>query len=269
MSRTESPKKRSVRFCGDCGYELARDNDGTCPMCRRFEQLRLDFTVPRPSDLATHRPGSRNTDVSGVSDEWPSTVAEYRAILTERRRRSDSPDQHAATVIRTAALRQTQVPPPSRGATALGDGALTSPATPEPPAKGSLSPQKAKAPRGQGKSRRAARVRVCSSGAPETTTPPATASSSAPVELGDVPATPGSSTPPKAVPARSVTAAAIGSQTLAMPRQGAHPLMQAGQVRHRALRSRSVVHVPSVIAVAIVIASALIGAAVPILLSLL
>jgi hypothetical protein len=269
VPRTESPKKRSVRFCGDCGYELARDNDGTCPMCRRFEQLRLDFTVPRPSDLATHRAGSRNTDLSGVPDEWPPTVAEYRAILAERRLRSDSPGQHAATVIRTAAMRQTQVPPPPRGATAPGDGALTSPAKSKPPAKdlASPSPKKAKARRGQGQSRRAARVRVRSSGAPESTMPPPTASSSAPVESGNVPATPGTSTPPKAVEALSGTAA-TGNETLALPRQGSRPLMQAGPVRHRALRSRTVVPLPSVITVAIVVASVLIGAAVAILLSL-
>ena len=253
MPRTESPKKRSVRFCGDCGYELASDNDVTCLMCPRFEQLRLDFTVPRPSDLAAHRPGSRNTDVSGVPDEWPPTVAEYRAILAERRLRSDSPAQHAATVIRTAAMRQTQVPPPPRGATAPDDGALTSPVIPKPMAKAlaSSSPPKAKVRRGQGKSRRAVRVRVRSSGAPETMTPPATASSSALVESGDVPATPGSSTPPKSVGPLSVTSAATRSE-----RPG----------------NRLILPLPGerlVITVAIVVASVLIGAAVPTLLSLL
>ena len=268
MPRTESPKKRSVRFCGDCGYELARDNDGTCPMCRRFEQLRLDFTVPRPSDIATHRTGSRHTDVSGVPDGWPPTVAEYRVILAERRLRSDS-GQHAAAVIRTAAMRRTQVPPPPPGMTA--PEALTTPARPEPSAKNQTSPppKKPKARRAQGKSRRAAGVRVRSSGAPEATTPPATASSSAPVESTDMPATPGSSTPPKAVGAPSVTAAATESETLVTPRQSARPLMQAGPVRPRAFRSRTVVPVPSVTTVTIVIASVLIGAAVPILLSLL
>jgi len=45
--------------------------------------------------------------------------------------------------------------------------------------------------------------------------------------------------------------------------------MQAEPVRHRARRSRTVVPLPSVITVAIVVASALIGVAVPILLSLL
>ena len=266
MPRTESPKNRSVRFCGDCGYELARDNDGTCPMCRRFEQLGVDFTVPRPSDLATHRAGSRNTDVAGVSDDWPPTVAEYRAILAERRLRSGSPGQHAATVIRTAAMRQTQVPLPPSGATAPSDGALTSPAQPKPPARDQASPppKKAKARRGQGKSRRAAGVRVRSSGAPEATTPPATASSSAPVESRDVPATPGSSTSPKAVGAPSVTAAATGSETLTEGKGTSvweredEPIARPASAGERL-----------VITVAIVVASVLIGATVPILLSLL
>ena len=266
MPRTESPKKRQTRFCPDCGYELARDNDGPCQMCARFRQLGLDFIVPRPSDLAAHRPGSRNTDVSGVPDEWPPTVAEYRAILGERRLRSDSPGQHAATVIRMAAMRQTQVPPPPRGATAPDDGALTSPAKPKPPAKAQAlpSPQKAKARRGQGKSRRAARARVRSSRAPETMTPPATASSSALVESGDVPATPGSSTPPKAVGALRVTAAATRSQALT-ERKGT----SVWEWEDEPIARPASAGVRLVISVAIVVASVLIGAAVPILLSLL
>lgn len=266
MAQTESLKKRGVRFCADCGYELARDNDGTCPMCRRLEQLGLDFTVPRPSDLATHRAGSRNADVSRIPDARPPTVAEYRAILAERRLRSDSPGQRAATVIRTAAMRQTQVPPPPRGATAPGDGALISPAKTKPPAddQASPSPKKVKARRGQGKSRRAARVRVHSAGTPETTTPPATASTSALVASGDVPATPGSSNPPTAVRAQSVPAAATRSETLTEGKgtsvwEGAdEPIARAASAGERL-----------VIAVAIVVASVLIGAAVPILLSLL
>lgn len=264
MPQTESLKKRGVRFCADCGYELARDNDGTCPMCRRLEQLGLDFTVPRPSELATHRAGSRNTDVSRMPDERPPTVAEYRAILAKRRLKSGSPGQHAATVIRTAAMRQTQVPPPPRGATAPGDGALISPAKTKPPAddQASPSPKKAKALRGQGKSRRAARVH--SAGTPETTTPPATASSAALVESGDVPATPGSSNPPTAVRAQRIPAAATGSETLTEGKgtsvwEGAdEPIARAASAGERL-----------VIAVAIVVASVLIGAAVPILLSLL
>ena len=120
MPRTESPKKRSGRFCGDCGYELARDNDGTCPMCSRFKQLRSDLTVPRPSDLAAHRAKARDTSVSAAPDEWPPTVAEYRAILDERRVGSTSTDQSRGRVIRTPALRQTRVPQLPGAANAAG-----------------------------------------------------------------------------------------------------------------------------------------------------
>lgn len=271
MPRTEGPKKRGVRFCGGCGYELARDNDGTCPMCRRFEQLRLDFIVPRPSDLTTQRPGS-DTDVAVVPDEWPPTVAEYRAILAERRLRSAALGQGAPTVIRTPALKQRRVSPRAQSAKA-GDGASAPPAEITPLAKdlASTPPAKAKrqARRGQGKSRRAKRARVRSSRAAETMTPPATASSSAPVDSGDVPATPSSPGPPKALGAPSGTVAVTRSEALALPRQSARLLMQARPVRQRALRSRPVVSLPSVIIVVIVlVASALIGTAVAMLLSL-
>lgn len=74
------PKKRKTavaRFCGDCGYELAPDSDGTCPMCARFEQVRVDFIVPRPSDLD--------------SVETEQTVSEIRPVIAARRTRSTSP----------------------------------------------------------------------------------------------------------------------------------------------------------------------------------
>ena len=274
MPRTEGPKKRGVRFCGDCGYELARDNDGPCPMCRRFEQVRLDFIVPRPSDLTTRRPGS-DTDVGVVPDEPPPTVEEYRAILAERRLRSAALGQDAATVIRTPALKQRRVPPRTHSEQ-NGDRASAPPAEPTPMAKNlaSTPPTKAKARRDQGKKRRATHARDRSSRAAETTNPTATASSSAPVESGDVAATPSSSSPrssppPKAAGAPSGTAAASGSEPLALPRQSTRPLMQAGPVRQRALRSRPVVSFSSVIIVVIVlVASALIGTAVAMLLSL-
>ena len=174
MPRTQSAKKRGGRFCADCGYELTRDNDDPCPMCERLEQLRLDFIVPRPSDLATHRPGSGNSDVPSGPDEWPPTVAEYRAILAERRLRSSALG-HGATVIRTPALKQRQVPPQPRNATTPGDTASAPAAEHKPPAKDRTSPPptKAKTRHGQSKSRRAARARVRSSGAFQTTTPPA------------------------------------------------------------------------------------------------
>ncbi len=266
MPRTESPKKRSVRSCGDCGQELVLDNDGTCPKCRRFEQLRLAFIVPRPSDLTTtHRPGSQDVKVSG--GEMPPTVAEYRAILAERRQRSASLAQHDAMVIRTHALRQSQVSSRPQGANAPGDGAPAAPTAPEPLGKdlSAHPPMKAKARGGEGKSRRAARARVRSSRKLKATTPSAAASSSDPVQSRGVRAAPSSSMPPKAIGALSDTAPPTGTDPLALPRQVAHPLMGAGPVRHRALGSRTVV--PFVINVAIVVTSVLIGVAVSILLS--
>lgn len=268
MPRTEKPRKRSARFCRDCGYELAPDNDGTCPMCARIRQLRMDFTVPRPSDLAAHRTGSLATDVSGVPDEWPPTVAEYRAILAERRLTA-SPGGQAATVIRTPALKQSQVLPPRKRATAPDEVASAPTAEPEPVMKDSASPslKKATVRRKKGDSRRAARARVRSTAAPDSTTASATATFSAGVKSDDVPATPSTSTPHGAVRALGVTAAATRSETLATSRQGPHPLVRGGSVRHHPLRSR-IVPLPSVITVAVLVASVLIGAAVPLLLSL-
>lgn len=112
MPRTDYRRKRANKFCGDCGYELARDNDGTCPMCPRFEQLRLESTVPTPGDLAAHGAEARDTNVAAAPDAWPPTVAEYRAILAERRARSTPTDQSRGRVIRTLGLTQTLVPHP-------------------------------------------------------------------------------------------------------------------------------------------------------------
>ncbi len=40
-------QNRVARYCGDCGYELASDADGKCPMCPRFQQIRMDFQERR------------------------------------------------------------------------------------------------------------------------------------------------------------------------------------------------------------------------------
>jgi hypothetical protein len=83
VPRTERPQARRIRYCGDCGYELSRENDGTCPMCPRLDQIRSDFIVPRPSDMAAHRARIDRQGSAGPGT-WPPTVAEYRAILAER-----------------------------------------------------------------------------------------------------------------------------------------------------------------------------------------
>jgi hypothetical protein len=107
VPQTEYPKKFAIRFCGDCGYELAIDNDGRCPMCPRLEQLRLNLAVPRPSDLRAHRANARESYRSAAPDKRRPTVAEYRAMLAERR--AEATDESRRRVIRTLVRRQTPV----------------------------------------------------------------------------------------------------------------------------------------------------------------
>ncbi len=252
MPRTESTKKRSIRFCGHCGYELARDNDGACPMCRRFEQLRLDFSVPRPSDAGG----------------WPPTPAEYRALLAERRSRAAVTGHPIPTVIRTAAMRQAQVPHPPPDATMHSNVALPSPAIPKPSLNDlvSPSPKKAKARRGYNEGRRAARARARSSAAVDSTKP-ATASS-LDLDAAGVAATPGSSAPSKAVGAQRLAAVATESGMSAMPARFARPSMQGVPERDRASRCRTGVPLSPGVTVAIVVLGVLVGIAASILLTL-
>ena len=104
-------KTATRRFCGDCGYEFGRDRDAPCPMCARFEQLRIEFAAPRSGELAGGPP-PRAGSPPGVSDptavdRWP-TPSEYRAILAAQRARRASAEDRAeypATVIQPS-LRQ-------------------------------------------------------------------------------------------------------------------------------------------------------------------
>ena len=127
MPRTEYRKKPVIRYCRDCGYELALDNDGPCPMCPRLEQLRLNLAVPRPNDFGAYPANGRDTHGSAAPDEWRPTVAEYRAMLAERG--VGSTDESRGRVIRTPVLRQTRVPHPPRAAQAADDAALAPPRT--------------------------------------------------------------------------------------------------------------------------------------------
>ena len=272
MPRTENSRRRGIRFCGDCGYELARDNDGACPMCRRFEQLRIDFTVPRPSDLAAERAGGA---LRSTVEEWPPTVAD-RAVLAERRAASPaSLGQHAARVIRTPGLMQTHVPPPPSGATAVGNEDVNSSVVPEPPAQDVAPPTenrgkataKPKPAGKQAQSRRAARAVSRSSGKARSTIPPATPSSPGPVELNDGPPEP-SRTALVAVAPASVATAQIGSEPIAMPTQGRRSLIQAEPVRARSRRSGVVVPLHALTVVAMLVLSAVLGAAVALLMSI-
>jgi hypothetical protein len=270
VPRTKDPKKRAIRFCGECGYELAPDNDGTCPMCRRFEQLRLDFTVPRPSDRAAHRGEARDTNVSAAPDEWPPPVAEYRAMLAERRIRSTPADQSRGRVIRTAGLTQMRVPPAPGSAGAADDAVLEPPVHPQPPVQepSPTSPKEAKGRKVKDGGHRAARARARSLPAAEVSGPPATPSSSGAPTSADLPATDNSEAAPIGLEAQSIVAAAPEWVPQPTPRQVARPFTQAVPVR-RESRSRAAAMWPSLSTVAIVAASVFIGAAVPLLLSLL
>jgi hypothetical protein len=101
-------KKAATRFCGDCGYEFARDDTGECRMCARFEQLREESAVLRPNEHANRRASFGQAIETGPPPfvEWPPTPAEYRAILVGRRTPSAEGLSRgpAATVIGTPAL---------------------------------------------------------------------------------------------------------------------------------------------------------------------
>jgi hypothetical protein len=123
VPRTDNRKKRAIRFCGDCGYELAPHHDGPCPMCPRFEQLRMDFAVA--SGMAAPRAGTR----PGAPGDWPPTPSEYRAMLAERRVRSTSSGDSARKVLRTPGLTQSAS---HGGANTPHDDVLAPPLEPKP-----------------------------------------------------------------------------------------------------------------------------------------
>lgn len=115
MRRTKSKSNKPVtRFCGDCGYELAPANEGRCPMCARFEQLRMEFVVPRPREpvsQATQRPKPSAADLPSGSAERRPTAAEYRAIIAAHRARSGSTGGSAGAVIGNRSLIQPRAAP--------------------------------------------------------------------------------------------------------------------------------------------------------------
>lgn len=270
MPRTDNPKKRAIRFCGDCGYELAPQHDGPCPMCPRFEQLRMDFAVPRPSELATRRAETAHM-VSVSPGDWPPTPSEYRAILAERRLGSTSAEDMAvARVIRTPGLTQIRVPAPPPGTNAPGDDDLSAPSTEPKPARRESSPTSSKKPkgrRGKGGDRRAARARARAPASQENVPSAVPSSSAAPGSADDVPATNDTAGVRRNLEA---PVGAIASDWVPTPGAVARYSPQTVPLRRRAFRSRTVAAGPSLVAVAIVVAgSALIGAAIPILLSLL
>ena len=231
MPRTEYRKKPVIRYCRDCGYELALDNDGPCPMCPRLEQLRLNLAVPRPNDFGAYPANGRDTHGSAAPDEWRPTVAEYRAMLAERG--VGSTDESRGRVIRTPVLRQTRVPHPPPAAQAADDAALAPLEQPQPPRNepSPTSPRKAKGRTGK---------------------------------LGGRRATNNWEAPPKLREAQSAGAV---TKSAPAPSPPARPLTQAAPVPRVRSRSRCGATRAWLVPVAVVAVSGLIGLAVPILLS--
>jgi hypothetical protein len=152
VPRTQNRSNTSVRHCAACGYELSPGHDGPCPMCPRLDQLRADFTMPRPSELsASARSSGATTDVD--SDAWPPTPSEYRVILAERRRRLSADAGTAATrgVIRTPGLVRAHPP---------GSRPESEHPAPEADAIGVAPPKSEKKDKPKGRNRRAERKRA-------------------------------------------------------------------------------------------------------------
>ena len=141
--------KTAARYCGDCGYELARDSTAQCPMCARYEQFRTAAAVPVQSDPAGRHTTEPPLDVddSQASGDRRPTPAEYRAVLAAQRARTSADDRSArgATVIQTPTLRQPPKAPTEAVSAAL---AAETPA----PSKKSPAPSKKK-PRARRKNR--------------------------------------------------------------------------------------------------------------------
>lgn len=264
MPRTEKPKKRAIRYCGDCGYKLAADSDGTCPVCPRFQQLRIDFTVPRPSDLATRRAAFGQTDVSASLDEWPS-VAEYRAILAERWGIGSAVESRGR-VIRTPGLRQAHVPLPHRSAEGA-DEEIPAP----PPAESSELDQPATPPTEAKVSKRKGRprkdppsVRARPSSVAEAHGAAPTVGSSGGPTAADVPSTNRSAALPGEPEAHG--AVLVETEPVVGTRYVAHPTVKAASRRRIASRARAGARWPGLVPLVVVAACALIGALVPLLL---
>ena len=271
MPRTEKPKKHAIRICSNCGYKFRPDDDGACPVCARFEQLRIDFTVPRPSDLAAHRAEVRDTEVA-APDAWPPTIAEYRAMLAERGLGSAPVGQSRGRVIQTPELTRIRVAPPPGSTSGPDAEELASPVSPRPPGKeaSSTSPKKAKKSRKKAKgrkakagARRAARARARSLSAAREDEPPTTGPSAAraPAHL---PPTAWSGPPGGPLAESVVTVAAESAPT---PWQPDRPPMEAAPLRRVEFDWPAEAAGPWLAKVAVVAASALVGALVSILLS--
>jgi hypothetical protein len=132
--RTNKRKRAVRRFCGNCGYELALEGDGTCPMCPRFEQVRTDSGLPRASELDSL--GTRGTELvvretAIGSGEHAPTVSDYGLIGVERAR-SGSIGGSVPAGFRNRAVRATLAPPAdTSGSSTPASVAATAPASPQ------------------------------------------------------------------------------------------------------------------------------------------
>lgn len=265
MPRTDNSRKGAIRICADCGYELALGHDGPCPMCPRFEQLRVDFAMPRPSELAAHRAALRGAH-SGASGDQQLTPSGYRALLAERRLGSVSDGEAHGRVVRTRALTQARVLAPPRSEDGTGSD-LPPPSRPKksPGRDPSPRPRKPKGRVGEGASERATRARGSTERAAGEHKSGASRPSSAPLDV-DAPGTLEAGQP-KRVDQPSIVA--VVPEASATPSELARAIPR---VMPRTSRSRSA-NAPapwrSIVQVAIIVAvAALIGAAVPMLLAL-
>jgi len=153
VPRTQNRSKTSIRYCAACGYELSPGHEGPCPMCPRFDQLRADFTMPRPSELSAPPRGGGATTGRVDSETWPPTPSEYREILAERRRRLSTEAGKSASpgVIRTPGLVRAHTP---------GSWPESQRSAPEPDAMAAIPAQSERKTKRKSRDRRAERKRT-------------------------------------------------------------------------------------------------------------
>jgi hypothetical protein len=143
--RTNKRKRAVRRFCGNCGYELAVEGDGKCPMCPRFEQVRVDSALPRANDLDSL--GTRRTELvvrqtAIGSGEHAPTVSDYGLIGVERARSGPTGGSVPAGA-RNPAVRATLAPPAdSSGSSTSASVAATEETAPPSPQQSTTPPKK-------------------------------------------------------------------------------------------------------------------------------
>ena len=264
-------KKAAARFCRACGYEFARDDSDECRMCARFEQLRIESAVPRPSEL-----GSRQTlpeeplDIGDPvpSVERPTTPSEYRAVLAARRARTPSADGQsrgpAATVIGTPALPRPANSPMEAPTAALA-GESAPPRKKKPTARRKSRPTPTPTPPPGGPTPILIRLRVPplqpANVSMEAPAPTVLRESPSPEEKSPARRESRYMPPPTREDAPSFSAAA--KENTALAARDAHPVTRSRAVGHDAAFSHQ--RYPWKAAFWVAVGGALIGASVPLL----